>query len=110
MGKPKSQLSPYRRWLLVQRVLVDGWPPSVAAESMGVSRATTYKWLRRFREEGVAGLESPSSRPRSLPCTSLALVAAIVELRRARRWGPHRIGYSSVLPARLSTRCCAARA
>jgi transposase InsO family protein len=93
MDKPKSQLSPYGRWLLVQRVLVDGWPPSVAAESMGVSRATTYKWLKRFREEGVAGLESRSSRPVSSPCTPPEVVAAIVELRRDRRWGPHRIGY-----------------
>jgi transposase len=75
MDKPKSQLSPYGRWLLVQRVLVDGWPPSVAAESMGVSRATTYKWLKRFREEGVAGLESRSSRPVSSPCTPPEVVA-----------------------------------
>lgn len=58
MVKPKRQLSAYGRWLLVQRVRVQGWSPAVAAESMGVSRATTYKWLARFDTEGVAGLES----------------------------------------------------
>lgn len=93
MSKPKTQLSPYGRWLLVQRVRVDGWSPVVAAESVGVSRATVYKWLRRFDAEGVAGLESRSSRPRSGPATAPSTVAAIVELRLAKRWGPHRIGY-----------------
>jgi transposase InsO family protein len=93
VSKPKTQLSPYGRWLLVQRVRVQGWSPAVAAESMGVSRATVYKWLARFDAEGVAGLESRSSRPRRSRVTDEATAAAIVELRLARRWGPHRIGY-----------------
>ena len=29
----------------------------------GVSRKTGYKWLRRFRESGVAGLEPRSRQP-----------------------------------------------
>jgi transposase InsO family protein len=93
VSKPKTQLSPYGRWLLVQRVRVEGWSPAVAAESMGVSRATTYKWLARFDAEGVAGLESRSSRPHHSAATSPEVVAAIVELRLGRRWGPHRISY-----------------
>ena len=63
MVKPKCRLSPYGRWLLVSRIIDEGWPPATAAESMGVSRQTAYKWLRRFLEEGVAGLEDRSSRP-----------------------------------------------
>jgi transposase InsO family protein len=94
MAKPKTRLSPYGRWLLVERVRAQGWPPTVAAESMGVSRATVYKWLARFDSEGVAGLEDRSSRPRRSRCTDEAVAAAIVELRRSRRWGPHRIGYA----------------
>jgi len=34
---------------------------------MGISRATAYKWLRRFRDEGVAGLDDRSSRPHASP-------------------------------------------
>ena len=30
----------------------------------GVSRATGYRWLRRFREEGVAGLRDRANAPR----------------------------------------------
>ena len=94
MAKPKTRLSPDGRWLLVDRVRTQGWPPVVAAESMGVSRATTYTWLARFDAEGVAGLEDRSSRPQRSHCTDETVTAAIIELRRARRWGPHRIGYA----------------
>jgi transposase InsO family protein len=94
MAKPKTRLSPYGRWLLVQRVRVQGWPPAMAAESMGVSRATVYKWLARFDTEGVGGFDDRSSRPHHSRLTDPGVVAAIVELRQARRWGPHRIGYA----------------
>ena len=93
MVKPKCRLSPYGRWLLVSRIIEEGWAPATAAESMGVSRQTAYKWLRRFRAEGVAGLEDRSSRPHRIESTRPEVVAAIVELRRQRRWGPHRIGF-----------------
>ena len=60
---------------------------------MGVSRATVYKWLRRFREEGVAGLEDRSSRPHRIHYVSDDIAEAVCRLRRQRRWGPHRISY-----------------
>jgi len=46
---------------VVTRVVEFGWTPTQTAEGVGVSRATVYKWLRRFREEGQAGL--PGSEP-----------------------------------------------
>lgn len=62
---------------------------------MGVSRATVYKWLRRYADEGAAGLDGRSSRPRETArALSPDLVAAISALRRERAWGPHRIGYA----------------
>ncbi|MDR1351155.1 MAG: helix-turn-helix domain-containing protein [Zoogloeaceae bacterium] len=33
------------------------------ADGYGITPATGYKWLRRFREEGVSGLEAHSRRP-----------------------------------------------
>jgi transposase len=42
------RLAPVGRRILVERIEVDGWPVAVAAESMGVSRETTYRWLRRY--------------------------------------------------------------
>jgi transposase InsO family protein len=60
---------------------------------MGVSRATAYKWLGRYRAEGVAGLQDRPSRPHTSPQrTDPATEAVIVALRRDRRLGPARIG------------------
>ena len=52
-----AKLTPFGRRLLVERILIEGWSPTIAAETLGVSRATAYKWLRRYRSEGLAGLE-----------------------------------------------------
>ncbi len=58
----------------------------------GVSRPTVHKWLRRFRDEGLAGLNDRPSVARRCPHrTPLALEQAILELRRSSRRGPHRI-------------------
>lgn len=56
-----------------------------AAQAAGVSVRTAYKWLRRFREEGEAGLRDRSSRPQHCPHATLeALVQRVIEQRRAR--------------------------
>ncbi|WP_162988009.1 leucine zipper domain-containing protein, partial [Stutzerimonas urumqiensis] len=50
-----ARLTPRGRALLVQRML-SGLRVEDAAQAAGVSVRTAYKWLRRFREEGEAGL------------------------------------------------------
>lgn len=58
----------------------------------GVSRQTVHKWLRRFRDEGVAGLGDRSSRAHRCPHrTTDAVETAVIDLRRSSRRGPHRI-------------------
>ena len=37
------KLTPFGRRLLVDRVLLEGWPAARAAESVGVSRQTAYR-------------------------------------------------------------------
>jgi transposase InsO family protein len=57
-----------------------------AAQAAGVSVRTAYKWMKRFREEGVAGLQDRSSRPRRCPhATPAETVAQLVARRRARQ-------------------------
>jgi transposase InsO family protein len=86
----KAKLTPAGRLLIVSRVTEDGWSAAHAAAMAGVSRQTLYKWLRRYRDEGLAGLEDRSSRPRHCPHrTGEALEQRIVELRRESRRGPH---------------------
>ena len=94
MAHGMAKLTVPGRLLLVQRIESDGWSPAVAAEAQGVSRATAYKWLRRWRDEGLPGLADRSCRPhRSPSITSDELTAAVVAARTTHRWGPHRIGY-----------------
>jgi transposase len=93
MVHPRAKLTPFGRTLLIQRVVELGWSVPAAAESLGVSRATAYKWLRRFRDEGLAGLEDRSSKPHASPrLTAEERVERILRVRRRWRKGPHQIG------------------
>ena len=93
MGHARAKLTPIGRALLVERVTVLGWAPARAAEAAGVSRPTVYKWIRRFAEEGPAGLLDRTSAPHRRPhALSAAQVAKILRARRDLGWGPHRLG------------------
>ncbi len=85
--------------LLVRRVLHDGYTVAQAAAAGGVSRTSGYKWVRRFREEGLAGLSDRASRPhrspRALPAQR---VAEICRLRRELGRGPMHLGWRLGLP------------
>lgn len=93
MSHAKAKLTPLGRLLLVERVFLLGWSPAQTAESAGVSRATVYKWLRRYRTEGVAGLRDRTSRPhrlaRALPESR---VAEVLSERKRLRLGPAQLG------------------
>lgn len=92
MAHRSSRLTPHGRRLLVERVLVQRWRPALVAEASGVSRATVYKWLRRFRTEGPAGLADRSSRPsRSPRRMAEADEERILRLRLGMRRGPNRL-------------------
>ena len=94
----KPQLSVYGRWLLVQRVM-SGRPVAHVAAELGISRATGYKWWRRWRDEGPAGLHSRSSRPHTSPTrTPAEIEQRVLALRRDRRLGPARIAGILGLP------------
>ncbi len=59
-----ARLTVHGRVLVVRRALEQGMRPAEVAQAMGVSVRTVHKWLRRYREEGWAGLHNRSSRPR----------------------------------------------
>jgi len=91
----RAKLTVLGRRLLVDRVEIDGWKPADAAKAMGVSRQTAYKWLRRFRDEGSAGLLDRTSAPRRCPHRLAPdAVATIVDTRLETLYGPHRLAYA----------------
>ena len=99
MAHANARLTEFGRLLLVQRITELGWPPSQAAESLGVSRATAYKWLARYRQHGSAGLADRSSRPHRCPhALTTAQARRVLAARRRHRQGPHRLAWRLHMP------------
>ena len=79
---------PASRALLVRRVLEEGWTVRRAAEALGLSERSAYRWLARYRDEGLNGLIDRSSRPHSIPGkTSQKQLKRFVSLRMRRLSG-----------------------
>src|SRR5688500_15261261 len=86
-----ARLNRHGRLLLIERVVDQHWPVAHAAKAMGISRHCAYRWVRRWRAEGVAGLADRSSRPHHSPARPPAaveevIVANRVEHRRGPAW------------------------
>lgn len=82
-----ARTCPASRALLVQRVRAESWPVTRAAEALGISRRTAYKWLARDAEGEP--LCDRSSRPRRRPTrTPQVWEDVIVLLRRTGMTGP----------------------
>jgi transposase InsO family protein len=80
-----ARTCPNSRRLLIERVIVKDWSVSAAAAAAGVSQRTVYRWLARFRREGIEGLLDRSSRPHCSPKQLPAeKIEAISSLRRLR--------------------------
>ena len=100
MSHVNARLTVHGRLLIVDRVAA-GRPVAHIAVELGVSRQTAYRWVRRFRAEGPAGLPDRSSQPRSSPArTSSEREQAVLDARRASRFGPLRIAALTGVPAR----------
>jgi transposase InsO family protein len=104
-----ARTTPASRELLVQRVLELDWPPAEAASAAGVSSRTAYKWLRRYGNEGRAGLRDRSchahSRPHALPEEWCDVVAYLRGFRQTARHIALQLGLArSTVSAVLSRR------
>ncbi len=86
---------------LAERVVVEGWTVTAAAQAAGVSVRCARKWISRYREQGSAGMHDRSSAPRRVANrTPHERVEAIVALRRLRFTAAE---ISEVLEMALST-------
>jgi transposase InsO family protein len=88
-------------WIV--RQAESGQTPEALASAAGVCPRTIRKWVKRYREEGPAGLLDRSSRPHRLrQPTPPEVVERIGELRR-QRWPGNRIARETgVSPATVS--------
>lgn len=79
-----ARTCPNSRAAIVEHVRAGAWSEDQAA-TMGVSARTGFKWWRRFREAGTAGLTDRSSRPHRIPNrTSPERTELVLQLRRCR--------------------------
>jgi transposase InsO family protein len=104
-----ARTTPASRALLNRRVRRERWSIQEAAEAAGISRRTAYKWLRRFAEEGSAGLRDRPSRahrlPHAVPAEWTDLIAYLRQFRQPARLIAHQLGMArSTVSAVLSRR------
>lgn len=103
-----ARLTATGRALLICRVLNEGWSMATAAQAMGVSCRTGFKWLARFKLEGAPGLRDRSSRPHHCPTACSTEQINQFELHRRQRLPLWRIarecGLSLSTVARYMTR------
>ncbi|MFN8087302.1 MAG: IS481 family transposase [Microbacterium sp.] len=81
MSHANARLTPAGRLIMVQRIQSGRAVAHVAAE-MGISRTAAWRWWRRFREHGPAGLVDRSSVAHSHPRRTAACVETRVRIMR----------------------------
>ena len=100
-----ARTTPHSRALMINRV-EEGWPVKAAASAAGVSVRTVYKWLARYRNEGLSGLIDRSSAPRvcphALPSTWVDLIRTLREARHV----AHSIARQLPLARSTVSQCC----
>lgn len=105
MSHRNARLTPRGRQLLVQRVREQGMPVAHVAKAMGISRQCAHRWVKRFDEDGLAGLEDRSSRPHRSPRrTDPRSERRVLAARRKHRCGPAQLARLSGVPERTVTR------
>ena len=81
-------------------LMLEGLSPQAASVACGMSRATAYRLLRRYRDEGWEGLrDRPPIAKRCPHRLSAQAELQIVELRRRTGWGPRALSAALGRPA-----------
>jgi transposase InsO family protein len=97
-----ARLTPHGRERLA-KMIVSGQTPQAASEAVGVCSRTGRKWVDRFEQEGLAGLQDRSSRPHRLrQPTAPEVIERIESLRRQRMPGKEIAATVGVSPATVS--------
>jgi transposase len=97
-----ARLTPLGRERLARQI-ESGHTPEAAARAAGVCPRTARKWWKRYKAEGVAGLQDRSSRPHRLNRPTPEATVARVEVLRRQRWPGRQIASETgVSPATVS--------
>jgi transposase len=85
-----KEIQQHLKWILLYEKTKDA---GLTCRRCGISRPTLQKWLKRYRDYGIDGLENRSRRPLSSPLKKLndELENIIKEMRSVRNLGARRI-------------------
>ena len=83
-----AKSTPASRLCMVRRILHEGWRYQAVADAFAVSVRTVAKWVRRYRDGGVAALADASSRPGPAPQQTPPGVVAQMRLLRTQHGLP----------------------
>jgi len=93
---------------MVRRVVEGGQTPKALSAAVGVCPRTVQKWVKRFRAEGLAGLQDRSSRPHRLRRPTPPETMRRIEALRRQRWTgaqiAHETGVSKATVSRMLRR------
>ena len=84
-----ARLLPCQRFVMCERVRLEGWSVADAAEAFAVSERTVFRWLARF--DAHESMADRSSAPHNVANRTPDVVAATIEQLRRRRWTSTRI-------------------
>jgi transposase InsO family protein len=89
----KEQTLMSQRAAFIKQAKGEGTNISALCRAFGISRKTGYKWLKREREAGAAGLLDHSRRPQHSPGKTTDVVEALVLEKRQKHkaWGGRKI-------------------
>lgn len=99
-----ARLTIVRREELAKRVLEGRLSLKEAEAEFKLSRQSAAKWVRRYKEQGVAGLKDRSSRPHR--CPRRTPEERHMEIERLRRGTGVRIAQQLGLSPPPSAVCC----
>jgi len=88
-----ARLTIHSREQMARLVLEQGYTQKTAATVFHVSEKTAAKWVRRYRQQGVAGLRDLSSKPHHSPRQVPSSLLEKVLLLRQLRWNGWRIAH-----------------
>lgn len=86
----KPQLSARLQWVKLYEEKQDA---GYVCRHCGISRPTLRKWVKRYKESGIDGLQDKSKRPHTSPNLKITdnITKLILELRQKRNLGARRI-------------------
>src|SRR3712207_5156069 len=86
------EMDSYERRAAIVELRVDGWSVKAIAGYLGAHRTTAYQALKRFEEEGIAGLADKSrGRPVGVRKVTLAAIEEVRKLARNPQIGAFRV-------------------